>query len=56
MNTSQRLQQTIDDLVDDRRGILAADESEGTIKKRFDAEGVSIPFPQRDVHLYKEEA
>lgn len=37
MNTRQRLQQTINDLVDDRRGILAADESDGTIKKRFDA-------------------
>lgn len=25
------------------------------IKKRFDAEGISIPFPQQDVHLYKSE-
>lgn len=24
------------------------------VKKTFDKEGVSIPFPQRDVHLYKE--
>jgi small conductance mechanosensitive channel len=23
------------------------------VKKQFDAEGVSIPFPQRDVHLYE---
>jgi len=36
MTIKRRLQQTIDDLVDDRRGILAADESTGTIKKRFD--------------------
>jgi small conductance mechanosensitive channel len=24
-----------------------------TVKERFDAEGVSIPFPQRDVHLHQ---
>ncbi|MEM6823292.1 MAG: mechanosensitive ion channel domain-containing protein [Verrucomicrobiota bacterium] len=24
-----------------------------TVKKRFDAEGISIPYPQRDVHLYQ---
>jgi len=29
-----------------------------TVKRRFDEEGISIPYPQRDVHLYeyKEEA
>ena len=26
------------------------------IKKRFDKEGISIPFPQTDVHLYKQTA
>jgi small conductance mechanosensitive channel len=26
------------------------------IKKRFDAEGVSIPYPQRDVHVYQHSA
>jgi small conductance mechanosensitive channel len=26
-----------------------------SIKKRFDAEGISIPFPQQDVHVYKSE-
>ena len=25
------------------------------VKKRFDAEGVSIPFPQRDVHVFQSE-
>ncbi|TVP77716.1 MAG: mechanosensitive ion channel family protein [Puniceicoccaceae bacterium] len=26
------------------------------VKEKFDAEGVSIPFPQRDVHLFQENA
>jgi len=26
------------------------------VKKRFDAEGISIPFPQRDVHLHEVKA
>jgi small conductance mechanosensitive channel len=25
------------------------------VKKAFDAEGITIPFPQRDVHMYKTE-
>jgi small conductance mechanosensitive channel len=27
-----------------------------TVKMRFDTEGISIPFPQRDVHIYNENA
>lgn len=37
MTTLIELQNTIDDMVDDKRGILAMDESAPTIKKRFDA-------------------
>jgi fructose-bisphosphate aldolase class I len=37
MNTTHELQQTIADIVDGQRGILAADESAPTIKKRFAA-------------------
>ena len=48
MNPEQAMQQTIQDIVDERRGILAADESTGTIKKRFDAIGVeSTPETRR---------
>jgi len=25
------------------------------VKEEFDRQGVSIPFPQRDVHVYREE-
>ena len=25
-----------------------------SIKQEFDANGISIPFPQRDVHLYQQ--
>lgn len=37
MNTTAELQQTINDMVDNTRGILAADESSPTIAKRFAA-------------------
>src|SRR5271169_5348708 len=40
MTTDQELQATIRDLVQKGKGILAADESAGTIEKRFRAVGV----------------
>ena len=40
MDTESRLEQTIRDMVDDHRGILAADESLPTIAKRFKPIGV----------------
>ena len=27
-------------------------DTQEKIKKRFDAEGISIPFPQQDVHIF----
>jgi len=26
------------------------------VKIRFDEEGISIPFPQRDVHIYNQDS
>ncbi len=40
MSIHIELQNTIEDMIDARRGILAADESSPTIQKRFDAIGV----------------
>ncbi len=40
MTTQEMMENTIKDMVDERRGILAADESLPTIRKRFDAIGV----------------
>jgi len=51
MKTGQRLQQTINDMVDDRRGILAADESAPTIKKRFDA--INIESTEANRRAYR---
>ena len=36
---------------DDYWGVIF--DATETIKKRFDAEGISIPYPQRDVHVYE---
>lgn len=47
MTIQTELQTTIDDLVDTKRGILAADESTATIKKRFDAINVECTEENR---------
>ncbi len=31
-------------------------EFQRTVKQRFDQEGISIPFPQRDVHLFQQQS
>lgn len=50
MSTQTELQQTIDDMVDDTRGVLAADESAPTIKKRFDAINVESTEASRQTY------
>ncbi|MFC1589273.1 class I fructose-bisphosphate aldolase [Pseudomonadota bacterium] len=51
MDTHQKLQQTINDMVDDRRGILAADESAPTIKKRFAA--INVESTEENRRAYR---
>lgn len=51
MTIHQELQQTIEDMVDDRRGILAADESLGTIEKRFAA--ISVEASEENRRAYR---
>ncbi|TNE77939.1 MAG: fructose-bisphosphate aldolase class I [Gammaproteobacteria bacterium] len=47
MSVISELQATIEQLVDGRRGILAADESQGTIAKRFAAVNISCTEERR---------
>ena len=51
MTMSERLEDIAIKMVAEGKGILAADESTSTIKKRFDAEGINFAFPSRTVHL-----
>jgi len=51
MNTQDMLEDTIKDIVDDHRGILAADESTPTIKKRFDA--ISVQSTEENRRTYR---
>ena len=50
MDTKHTLQRTINDMVDDYRGILAADESAPTIKKRFDTIGLESTEENRNIY------
>ena len=50
MNYQDQLQATIDDMVQDGRGVLAADESTPTIAKRFQAIGVESTEENRRVY------
>jgi len=51
MSTKQALQQTVNDMVDDHRGILAADESAPTIQKRFEA--ISVESTEENRRFYR---
>jgi len=51
MNIRGMLQKTIIDIVDEKRGILAADESHPTIKKRFDA--ISVESTEESRRAYR---
>lgn len=51
MSLSDELQNTIKDMVDGRRGILAADESTGTITKRFGA--VDVESTEENRRFYR---
>jgi len=50
-NSSVNLATRVWSSVDDYWGILF--DTTEKVKKRFDAEKISIPFPQRDVHMYQ---
>ena len=52
MSIDEELQATIGDLVQKRKGILAADESLPTIAKRFRAVGVESTEENRRAYRY----
>ena len=52
MSYSEQLRQTARELVAPGRGILAADESSGTIKKRFDS--INIESTEENRRAYRE--